>query len=687
LGLLTRLHADATADLDGINARVTSAFGGAASVLGRIEQQGFVATETSEAAIHALFAPFDQMLTQANASVDEIEKVFKGLEKLLDETKKSAKEEILTTIKNVNDVAGNVIMPNELKLRHTIDKIGVLLTETVSSAEFPQKTYKTYDDARSEVIDILDGLLELRGDFSVIEAEIRKEVEQAWSALTTPLGALKKEITNAADVANAIKSAKEGVSALAASPALMRDSVKALLDGNALGNVQPASLKQAIGLNLLRAAGAPPIVEQLVFNREQVAYHFRSEVNRIVTGPMTALVDQKDKALKALGIAQPVLGIDGELLSPLADAFNDYRDQADKWAASLQQRGADVLKDFAGLKDLLPKLTYDGELARAIRVTHGFNKDTGVAWLSSDLAYGPKTQPLFEHDLFSLTGQAMKLVAMVRTERSLSGGGETRRAEATITTDLVLTVGGAMLMRLPDSEIRYTDIEGMKFRIKPEKIQFNSVMKLLSDAVATYNKGDSPMQLELLQDEAGRPIGLVSRYDLPPTSMGPILNAAMGVHLSLAQREAFEIALLAYFGRRDAPFAIVFGILGGGGYVEARANHAPALRRTDLDIAISIGASAGTGFALGPLKGSVSIYLGFELRYASNRAGARLSITALLVVNGSVTAWGFVTVSLNLQLAITYDGNRVVGVGTVRIEVRISRFYKKKFNRAVRYRP
>ena len=360
---------------------------------------------------------------------------------------------------------------------------------------------------------------------------------------------------------------------------------------------------------------------------------------------------------------------------------------SDLFEKRLTQSAKDVLKDLSGLKHLFPRLDFDSKLARAIKITHGFDQKTQRAWVEANLGYGPDTQPLFEQEIFSLTAEKLLLKATSRIEAGVSGG-QSRTTEASVLMDLVFIVGGTRLVTIRDALISYDDRRGMKFDIKPEKIEFNKVMQLVTDAIKKFNKDDSPVKLELVTDEAtGRPTGLASKYDVPPISMGPILNAALGLHLILAQRDEFEIETFAYLGRSDAPFALIYGILGGGGFIEIRAFHRPESNRTDLAIAVSIGATAGAGFTFGPLAGSVSIYLGIKLTYFSSSGGSQLSIAAIIVINGSVSAWGFVTVQLGLQLALTYDGSQVVGVGSVSVTVKISRFFSKSFSRGIRYKP
>ncbi len=509
------------------------------------------------------------------------------------------------------------------------------------------------------------------------------------------LAALESAIDDCNDLAEAYELIANEVDLLEQSARRFTDSVNMLLDKKALAElakplsqrVKADNLEEALGLRLLRGCGAPPVVENLLFNREQISYHFRSEYERIVVTPMTALVDQGQQVLRAFGVTQPVLGIGREFLSPISGAFDDVGDEIKQITENLKMRGNEVLRDLAGLKKLFPSMPYNRALAKAITIRHGFDPASGQAWLLAELDHKIGRQPIFEQEMFALVAENARLTARARFEQPVTGGEQSATSKAEVALDIVFMVGGTRLLVVREAKVLF-DGGGLRFKIRPEKIEFNKLLQLVSDAIRSLTSSDSPLQLELLVDEAtGRPVGVSSKYDLPPVSFGPILNAALGVHLSLVQRETFRIETMAYLGRKDAPFALVYGILGGGGYIEVHAAYIPETGRTDLAIHISIGASAGTGFSFGPLNGSVSVYLGFTLDYISRTGGQTLIIGAVLVVNGSVRAWGIVTVSLGLRLSVTYDGRQMVGVGTVTVTVKISRFYKKKFRRGIRYRP
>ncbi|MFV3126211.1 hypothetical protein [Niveispirillum sp. KHB5.9] len=514
------------------------------------------------------------------------------------------------------------------------------------------------------------------------------------------IDALKAAVVGATQIDDVLKRIAEQAGTISATIDHLRSGVEARIDAELKKLPRPASqgAAEAVALNLLRAAGAPPIIEQLAFNREQVAYYFNSKLNRVIVTPMTALVDQAGQSLRSLGISLPTLGLEERLLNPLDDAFADLRSKLP--LKDLEYKAQEILKDFAGLKDMLPNLQFDSDMARAIKISHDLDPIRNIASLEAKLEFGPRNEDLFRSDGFAIVANDMHLEGVVKLGGigpSQQGGGsageESRSVRATLKSNWDLHIGGVKLLRIRDTSIQYDQKGGLTFDVDPSKIEFPGVLQLLTTALNQYgNKSDGPLTREVINDpDSGLPIGLKCMYDLPATSFGAgavaVMNASLGVHVELAQRSEFEIRSFAYFGRRDQPFAMTVSFLGGGGYLEAEAVHLPASRRTDMVLRLSLGLCAGTGFSLGPLNGQVTIFLGLEANFHSGSSGSQLVIAAVFVIAGSVTAWGFVTLCIGVTLRLTYENDRAVGYGSISVTVKVSRFFKKSFSRNIRYMP
>ncbi len=198
-----------------------------------------------------------------------------------------------------------------------------------------------------------------------------------------------------------------------------------------------------------------------------------------------------------------------------------------------------------------------------------------------------------------------------------------------------------------------------------------------------YTGKDSPLKVEMVVED-GRPVGVKTTYDMPPTTLTAgaftILNASLGVGLELALRSEFEVTASAYLGRHDSPFSMVVTFLGGGGYLEVDAVYRPTTNSLVASVHVSLGATAGIGFTFGPLDGHVQIYFGVDASFQSG-GGGQLMIAGVMVIDGSVSAWGIVTVNLEVMLSLTYDGgNHAIGRGEIDVEVQISSFFSLSFS-------
>ena len=56
-----------------------------------------------------------------------------------------------------------------------------------------------------------------------------------------------------------------------------------------------------------------------------------------------------------------------------------------------------------------------------------------------------------------------------------------------------------------------------------------------------------------------------------------------------------------------------------------------------------------------------------------------------LLARGNVDVAGLITASIALLFEVTYDGERMIGAGTLTISVKISMFYTLSVNEAVEY--
>ena len=505
----------------------------------------------------------------------------------------------------------------------------------------------------------------------------------AWLGdASQPLADLRTAVDKAADIKTLTDLLSDIPSSLDAAAGLLSSAVQNYADQALSGT---AYLAGQDALSILRAAGAPPVVDGLAFNTDGIAYHFPGIDGdpRVITTPMTALLEQSGNELRGIGVAMPVLGIDGSLLAPVSaalsglDASNVALNDI-KQALSVDQ----ILADFAGLKSLMGGLDMSDKLADAVKISQNLDPSIGTPYAEATISFKPGDHDLFSFSAFALTVQNPSFQGTLKASLGASGS-VTKSVNASLTADWVLNLGGAPLVEIDDTEAVYDASSGLSYKIDPKNIKFNGALQFVSQLLEAWND-DSPVKLEMLTED-GRTVGVKSTFDMPPTTVGAgaftLMNASMGVHFELAARSEFEITVYAYLGKASDPFTMQITWLGGGGYLEAQSTYRPQSKTIDIAVVVSMGASAGLGFSFGPLEGAVQVYFGIEASYISSSGSGRMMIAGVIVIDGSVSAWGLVTVDLDVMLSLSYDGSSSpVGRGHIDVEVQISRFFSLSFS-------
>ncbi len=436
-------------------------------------------------------------------------------------------------------------------------------------------------------------------------------------------------------------------------------------------------------LRLVRAVGEGPLLPQLKFNRNRIAYFFDDYAAAVRTSPMAALVDRVGDDLKAFGLRVPTQSLLDRIVP-----------------ASLQNFDlGTVLPDFAGLRNSalfkgvkLPAVAND-----QVKVNHGIDKANQTAWLRArvDVPLAGATK------VFSLGPLALDLLgARFEAHSELiaaPGKGLRKRAEGSIVGDWRVRVGGAPIVTFAETRLRFDDAGRLDFDIRADRVVLDRALKWLADLIKKYKtlSGDenSGFTLELMEWN-GLPIGVRCTLDLPlpPITGGAFsitglqLGAALEVGIDPFTRD-FGITLAFNLGRRSEPFTLTIAFLGGGGWLETRARYIPSRDTLSTDLSIGVVAGAGAELALGPIRGG--IYLQFGIFVELHKQGDRptsLAIGIMLLLRGHVVVLGFVHVSLVLMLLAVYQAGRLTGTGTLCIKVRISRFFKVTVKKQVKYR-
>ena len=445
-------------------------------------------------------------------------------------------------------------------------------------------------------------------------------------------------------------------------------------------------------LRLVRAVGDPPNVGGLDLNRREVAYVIDAanavgvdmtpaiaRINRAVSTVQAVgqAADAAEDLMASFGVAMPVRELAEELVP---DALQDF---------DLSR----VFPDMAGMK--LPGLFKDfkfpsvGAQTDAIKVKHGFDRQTRTAWLDAKLDV-PLGRPA---EVFALGPVNFKLnsgafAASARVEAPLQGK-ITQASRGKVSGDFALTVVGWRVVNFKDTKLTFDEQGNVKFDISPDRVELSDALQFLVKLLQNIT-ADSGFVIEPIEVN-GETTGLVAVLDLalPDLGAGAFAITGLTFHsgLELIVKPEFAVGVRLSLGSRTAPFQLTIAFLTGGGYVISKTRYISANGEMSQELAISANAGAGAAFNFGVIKGHVSLVVGIEVAfYWRNRGGQSLAIELYVLARGGITVLGILNVDLSLRLAVRYEGSGLFCHGTLTFTVRLSIFAKIKVRERATYR-
>lgn len=435
-------------------------------------------------------------------------------------------------------------------------------------------------------------------------------------------------------------------------------------------------------LRLLRAVGRPPELPGLSFNLPRIEFRFNPDFPRVDITPLTSYFAQAGDYLKSLGLRFPTISLGGAGLEMPEFDLNLPRLPFDLNA---------VLPDFSGIKldGLFDRIKLPRAARDQIKIKHGIDKQRRVAWAQADV-----DMPLGgNQSLFSAASVEVRLLDprfIARSRLEIDQRGRSRmQSDGRLEGDIQLLVAGTSLVRMLDCQICFDDSGDFEFKFDAKNLQFDGVMLFLSGLMKLIPGSDSPFFPELLERN-GRPYGIETKFNLAPPDLqfGTFgisgMEIQMRLRLTIEEGGLFRIGTFVALGSPEKPFTITVFILGGSGWVNLDASYLPARREVNSVVSVALGASATLAIRFGPIAGHVQIFFGIRASFYSGRGG--FAIAALLILNGGVVIFGFVHVGLHVRLEIEYRNNgALIGHGVVALEVRISRFFKRKVRQRIRH--
>jgi hypothetical protein len=285
-------------------------------------------------------------------------------------------------------------------------------------------------------------------------------------------------------------------------------------------------------------------------------------------------------------------------------------------------------------------------------------------------------------DTAKFSSQARLSAGVDGTERKMSGR---------IFGDWRIDCSGQTMLTFRKTELLFDERGKIDFRIQPDRVEVAEALRFITDLMAATGKRGSPQVQPFMR--GGIPSGVAASLDLalPPVQTGAFGISDLSLHIlfGIAVLPRFEIVSELSIGTRMAPFTLNIWIFNGGGYLMQRLSFQPTakppLMRYTLDIGVLAG--LGLGISFGVISGGVWAQVGCAVAFTwvTGGQGTATAIRVFLLLRGNVDVAGLITASIALLIEMTYDGNRMIGAGTLTISAKISMFYTLSVTEHIEY--
>jgi ElaB/YqjD/DUF883 family membrane-anchored ribosome-binding protein len=420
----------------------------------------------------------------------------------------------------------------------------------------------------------------------------------------------------------------------------------------------PLPSARSLPVLLNRAFGSVPAIPNLGFSLPNAAYFYAPQLPNVNLTPLLTQVKDLVPNLSPLGSMLPSLALSDRML-PVPSLPNFDLNH--------------ILPDFAGLKldNLFPALKMPAGSSDAVKITHGLDQASRTAWVQADIDLKTDTASIFSIGPMSLQIVTPRFTAQVRAQAGANGQAS-KQATGQITGDWQLIIGGSPMITLTNTSLTYDKDGKLHVNVSPDRVQLSQALSFIQQIIASYSSPDSGFGIY------PSATGIETRLSLPipDTSAGTtgISNLTFNFLFGLSWANDFEIYTGFGLASPNAPFNISVFILGGGGHLVASARYRPfsaSAKASSLTCSVdmALDASAALAIALGPIKGSVHINLGF--RFIFNSGQGDLSLGIFLLIGGEVSILSIVSASVLLRLEATYANGAFNCHGLFSISIKI----------------
>ncbi len=433
-------------------------------------------------------------------------------------------------------------------------------------------------------------------------------------------------------------------------------------------------------LKALAAIGPGPELPNLDYARDRLGYYYGLVNDVVDTTPVEAWFGRLGDSLKAMGISLHFDKI-GDRLLPVDLSKFDIGQVLGNFA------GLDLSRLFRGIK--MPK-----GAGEAVRLTHEFDRKAYRAWVQIDIKVEkPGRNSLFAVGPFSMDMIDARLTGFLRMEASKDTDSVEETGEAKIITDLAAMVAGQMMVTLKQVTLTYARGGGLQVDFDPKNIRISPTLRFIENTLKSLFPDDVG-GMEVVKNN-GIPVGLRHTYALPPMSLmfgtSGVQNIQISNQFELIAFPDFLIANRFALARPDQPFLFTIFIIGGTGWLTVDVEYRPFDKSGGLLVVVEAGAggSASLAFSFAGVTGSVFITVSVALTYRKllgKSSGGGLSISAIVVITGLVDVLRIARAMITVMLRLNYqDNGDIDAVGSFRITIRISRFFKISASGQARY--
>ncbi|WP_130213915.1 hypothetical protein [Bradyrhizobium genosp. SA-3] len=649
-----------------IKTAIDDAVGKVATAAAAMQALTDEAAKLAEAAETALKEFRSDLQADYDATLDRIHTICLDAALSVDDIKKNVRTELQDLAKRAADLKAKV----DQAATAVLNAIGGLLDEVGVEIDTQEAKLETA---------LNDAAQGANKTVSELETKLVEAVDKAVAELKGQAGNLAAAIASASD------RIKQGAADIAQGlrdkiPPELADDVRVLEEGYKRLSNAPSFQNPSETLALIRAAGSSPILPNLKFNRERIAYFFDDARDAVQSSPVVALMNRLGDDLKALGIRVPT---------------NEFLDKLIPKGMENYDFGK-LFPDLGGLKlDGLFKNIRLPSLNDNVKVTHGFDKASLTAWAKAEAkAPFPSRSEVFEFGPLKLSVVGAQFDALADLAVGLDG--VTRRTtKGEVVGDWELAFSGTPLVTLEQTRVFFENGKGLNVDIDPTRVRLDKAIKFLSDLIKSFSEPNSGFFLEMLED-GGMPAGLAARIvlPLPPLSFGAFSVTGLRFSASFellvikgtgGKRGDFALGTTLALGLKSEPFVLRVWILVGGGWLQTSARYFPSSGRLISHVSVGLTAGLGLDFAFGPCRGFVYVMVGAYVEFDSG-GGSSFSIAVIFLVRGGIVILGRFNIGLYLLLELIYqnDGS-VIGRGTIEVSFKICWCCEIKVRQGVTY--